>query len=218
MTLSYSTDLDAVKIIRDCDGMTSEKPKDRHHHGNLRAALIEAGIGLLTEGGLDALTLRKCAARAGVSHAAPAHHFDGLDGLRVAIAEEGFARFRRRMLDFADSGPQTPRDRLFGICRGYLAFAREEPALYDLIFSFRANSRLLADLEEGSAPSYMVLRDSCAPFQPPGADPVILETQVWSLVHGYAMLILTGRFGDTSARDEDFLAVLDRIIAPPLSP
>lgn len=198
--------------------MNEDAHSRRHHHGNLRAALIEAGIALLSEGGLNALTLRKCAARAGVSHAAPAHHFDGLDGLRVAIAEEGFARFRRRMLAFADAGPQTPRDRLFGICRGYLAFAREDPALYDLIFSFRANSTAIADLEAGSAPSYMVLRDSCAPFQPEGADPVILETQVWSLVHGYAMLILTGRFGGTSARDEAFLAVLDRIIAPPLSP
>lgn len=198
--------------------MIEPKDKARHHHGNLRAALIEAGIALLREGGIEALTLRRCAARAGVSHAAPAHHFDGLDGLRVAIAEEGYDRFRRRMLDFAAAGPQTPRDRLFGICRGYLAFAREEPALYDLIFSFRANSRLIEHLQEGSAPAYMVLRDCCAPFQPPGADPVILETQVWSLVHGYAMLLLTGRFGDTRAYDEAFLAVLDRIIAPPVSP
>ena len=79
--------------------MSKAKETSRpHHHGDLRRALIDAGLALLTEGGTSALTLRGCAARAGVSHAAPAHHFDGLDGLRVAIAEEGFDRFRRRML------------------------------------------------------------------------------------------------------------------------
>ena len=81
--------------------MQHEPPKP-HHHGNLRNALIEAGIDLLKEGGLPNLTLRKCAALAGVSHAAPAHHFDGLDGLRQAIASEGFSRFRQAMLDASD--------------------------------------------------------------------------------------------------------------------
>ncbi|AKO95358.1 MAG: TetR/AcrR family transcriptional regulator [Marinovum algicola] len=195
--------------------MSDTKDKASHHHGNLRQALIEAGIELLTEGGLDALTLRKCAARAGVSHAAPAHHFDGIDGLRVAIAQEGFVRFRHRMLDFADAGPQTPRGRLHGICKGYLAFAREEPALYDLIFSFRAHSKKITDMRESSTPSYQVLRDACAPFVPPGTDPLIIETQVWSLVHGFALLILTGRFGPGPAPEDAVLALLDRIGTPP---
>jgi DNA-binding transcriptional regulator YbjK len=61
--------------------MTESADKKKPHHGNLRAALVSAGIELLEEGGLEALTLRKCAARAGVSHAAPAHHFEGLQGL-----------------------------------------------------------------------------------------------------------------------------------------
>ncbi len=66
--------------------MTLNPPEKPHHHGNLREALIVAGIEILKEGGLPALTLRACAARAGVSHAAPAHHFDGLPGLVTAIA------------------------------------------------------------------------------------------------------------------------------------
>ena len=66
--------------------MRNQPQKKQHHHGNLREALITAGVGLLNEGGLSALTLRKCAARAGVSHAAPAYHFKGLNGLLTAIA------------------------------------------------------------------------------------------------------------------------------------
>ena len=193
------------------DAMIKSKDKTRHHHGNLRTALIEAGIELLAEGGLDALSLRKCATRAGVSHAAPAHHFAGVEGLRAAIASEGFDRFRRRMLDCADAGDQTPRGRLFGIARGYLAFAREEPALYDLIFSFRAQSPMSAELACAADPAYAVLRETCAPFVPPGSDPVVIETQVWSLVHGYAMLILTGRFDRDPIDDDAFLTILGEI-------
>jgi len=195
--------------------MTEPKTKTKHHHGNLRTALIAAGIDLLEEGGVDALTLRKCAARAGVSHAAPAHHFDGIDGLRVAIAEEGFRRFRRRMLDFADTGDQSPRRRLHGICKGYLAFAREDPALYDVIFSFRANSQQIAQVQENSAPAYQVLRDTCAPLVPPGTDPIVIETQVWSLVHGYALLGMTGRFGGGPPPDGEVLALLNSIGTDP---
>jgi len=196
-------------MLPDFAPMTDRKDKDRHHHGNLRTSLIEAGIALLEEGGVHALTLRKCAARAGVSHAAPAHHFDGVDGLRQAIAMEGFRRFRQRMLDFAEAGPQTPRDRLYGICRGYLAFAREEPALYDLIFSFRVGPGVTAAMEAGSTPAYAVLRNACAPFQPSGSDPVVLETQVWSLVHGYAMLVMSGYFGEDRDYAEALLRGLD---------
>lgn len=195
--------------------MTATSDTPRHHHGNLRQALVEAGIALLKDGGLEALSLRKCAARAGVSHAAPAHHFDGVDGLRVAIAEEGFVRFRQRMLDFADAGPQTPRGRLRGICKGYLAFAREDPALYDLIFSFRATSRLIKEMQVNSAPSYQVLRETCAPLVPPGTDPLVIETQVWSLVHGFALLILSGRFGPDPVPEDAVLALLDRIGTDP---
>lgn len=195
--------------------MTRDKDTPRHHHGNLRHALVEAGIELLKDGGLEALSLRKCAARAGVSHAAPAHHFDGIDGLRVAIAEEGFVRFRQRMLDFAEAGPQTPRGRLHGICKGYLAFAREDPALYDLIFSFRATSRLIKEVELNADPAYQVLRETCAPLVPQGTDPVVIETQVWSLVHGFALLILTGRFGPGPAPEDAVLALLDRIGTDP---
>ena len=69
------------------------KQKRPHHHGNLREALIIAGLELMEEGGPDALTLRKCAKRAGVSHAAPAHHFNGLTGLKAAIVARGHRLF-----------------------------------------------------------------------------------------------------------------------------
>jgi len=176
--------------------MTEPTHKKPHHHGNLRQTLIDAGIALLEEGSAESLTLRKCAARAGVSHAAPAHHFDGLLGLKAAIAEQGFDIFSRYMLEAAESGPQTPRARLKGICTGYLRFGLDHPALFRLIFSFDAKILAEKELDPGNAQSYMILRDCCAPFVPKDADPVVIETQVWALIHGYTSLVLDGRFYD----------------------
>ncbi|OUS38487.1 TetR family transcriptional regulator [Rhodobacterales bacterium 56_14_T64] len=175
--------------------MTKEPNHKPHHHGDLRTALIQAGISLLSEGGKESLTLRKCAARAGVSHAAPAHHFDGLAGLRAAIAKEGFRLFRLSMLAACDDNNPSDLDRLKGICSGYLNFAIENPALFDLIFSAAPMAGFEADLEQGTTFAYKVLRDACAPVVPEGQDPMVVETQVWSLIHGYTNLYMAGRFG-----------------------
>jgi AcrR family transcriptional regulator len=200
--------------------MSPPKSKQSHHHGNLRSALIEAGVELLAEGGPEALTLRGCAARAGVSHAAPAHHFNGLGGLKAAIAGEGFRRFRECMEQAARDSDQTPRGRLKGICRGYLEFARSHPALFELIFGFDAGpGPRRPPLEQGLA-AYAVLRETCAPFVPPGEDPAVVEAQVWSLVHGYVTLQLSrrlwpDRLGGTGAgvpdRFDEVMVLLDRI-------
>lgn len=175
--------------------MTDVPTQKPHHHGDLRSALIQAGIALLTEGGKNSLTLRKCAARAGVSHAAPAHHFDGLGGLRAAIAQEGFRLFRLSMLAARDNDNPSDMDRLKGICSGYLNFAIANPALFELIFSSAPMSTFEDGLQNRTNYAYEVLRDACAPFVPSHTDPIIIETQVWSLIHGYTHLYMAGRFG-----------------------
>ena len=201
--------------------MTDTPPPKPHHHGDLRAALIQAGIALLTEGGKESLTLRKCAARAGVSHAAPAHHFDGLAGLRSAIAQEGFRLFRLSMLKARATAGDNDLDRLKGICSGYLNFAIQNPALFDLIFSSSPMSTFEEGLKNGTSFAYEVLRDACAPFVPPGTDPIIIETQVWSLIHGYTHLYMAGRFGPIDASIQArgpvdaVMSLLDGLTTPP---
>ncbi|SHG52437.1 TetR/AcrR family transcriptional regulator [Cognatishimia maritima] len=192
--------------------MTAET-KTTHHHGNLKEALVRAGIDLLEEDGLDGLTLRKCAARAGVSHAAPAHHFDGLSGLKVAIATEGFRIFSN-YLESAAKGIDAPIDRLRAVCRGYLTFGLTHPGLLSVIFG----SGLAAqkpDNREGDY-AYNILRSVCAPFIPEGQNPQIIEIQVWSLIHGFTLLYLSGEFGCPPPPIEDgpfdqIIALLDRV-------
>lgn len=193
-------------------------PNKPHHHGDLRNALIQAGIALLTEGGAAALTLRKCAARAGVSHAAPTHHFEGLPGLKAEIAHEGLRMFRDYMLAAAAAAPATPRGQLKGICRGYLTFAQENRALFNLVFGFDALEMQNRGMTEENSLAYQVLRQACAPFVPPDTDRTVIEAQVWSLIHGFTTLALSGRFNPAEALLPDpfdqVMALLDRIGAP----
>lgn len=166
----------------------SDRP---HHHGNLRQALIDAGLALLAEGGRSALTLRQTAARAGVSHAAPAHHFDGLPGLLTAIATEAFARFTAAMVAARDAAGAAPFARLDGICAGYLTFAKTHAGLFDLMFNAPDVNRSDPLLQSHAHAAYAVLRDACQPFATPSRPPAEVETAVWSLVHGFALLRFT---------------------------
>ena len=168
--------------------------KNTHHHGDLREALILAGLALMEEGGPEALTLRKCAARAGVSHAAPAYHFNGLVSLKAAIVARGYRIFTQTMKDHrAQAGPD-PRAQLVAICKGYLAFSASHAALFRFMFQDfgdllpRINASVLKELELESTRAYQVLSEACAPFEPPSGQAHSTEVLVWSLVHGYAML------------------------------
>ena len=151
-----------------------------------RTALIEAAIALLQSGGMAALTLRQAAAKAGVSNAAPAHHFDGLPGLLTATAARAFRLFTAAMTKARDAAPPDPRAQLLAVGQGYLTFARDHAGLFQLMFNSPALCRDDAELTQASAAAYAVLRAACAPFV--AADPRALETAVWALVHGFAAL------------------------------
>ncbi len=182
--------------------------KRPHHHGNLREALIVAGLDLMETGGPDALTLRRCAALAGVSHAAPAHHFNGLVSLKAAIVARGHRLFAQSMRRASARAEPTPRARLNAICEGYILFARNHAAVFRFMFQpHELNKNVLdpttrAELALETAKSYQILRDACAPFEHGDAGNVGTEIMIWSLVHGYAML-----FGDRDNSSPPDLAV-----------
>ena len=106
-----------------------------YHHGDLRQALIDTGLDMLEEQGLEGLTLRKLAARVGVSHAAPEHHFPTLRHLLTAFAVEGFRLFAASMREAMVAAPGDPAEQLRAASRGYLNFARARPHLFRLMFT-----------------------------------------------------------------------------------
>ena len=184
--------------------------KRPYHHGNLRETLIEVAVELLRETGVGDVSLRATAARAGVSRMAPSHHFGGKDGLLAAVAARGYEKFAEAMqIEFDLAGP-TAAEKLRGISKGYLIFARTQPALFDLIFNDEKRYSWTDELTVASAKSYSVLRKTCAMFtgQLHGSD--VIEKLVWSVVHGYAVLSRRELVGPT----EDFgdlFAMLDAL-------
>src|SRR6266702_8384163 len=111
-----------------------QRPK-AYHHGDLRNALIEAGLELLSEGGASALDLRKVARKAGVSHAAPYRHFADKQSLIAAINEEGFHRLAEQIQSTLREVTGDAVEQLFGIARAYVHFAQENPWLMREMFS-----------------------------------------------------------------------------------
>jgi AcrR family transcriptional regulator len=162
---------------------------------SLRDRLIDAGLAILAEGGMEALTLRRVAARAGVSHAAPAHHFDGLPGLLTAIATRAFDRFSQATEQARDAAGASPAARLRGLCAGYLAFATHHSGLFQLMFNEPSLCRTDPDLQKHSSRAFAILHETCRPLADPAA-PERLQIAVWSMVHGYAMLGFHRSTGD----------------------
>lgn len=136
----------------------------------------------------------------GVSHTAPKNHFDGLRGLLTAIAAEGFRRHAAEMRRGVEGEPPG-KPRLHAACDGYLRFALAHPALFRLMFSKALCNHDDPDLKAAAAASYEVLRGIAHGLdwdkaEAPGA-PSRTEWMLWSMVHGYAMLLIEGQIART---------------------
>ncbi|MEU0782875.1 TetR/AcrR family transcriptional regulator [Streptomyces sp. NPDC006173] len=181
-----------------------------YHHGDLRRAILGAALDVIAAEGPAALSLRDLARRAGVSHAAPAHHFKDRTGLLTAIAAEGYALLAAALDaadDLRDAGVR------------YVRFAREHPAHFQVMFSpqlLRGN-----DLELTAARALAGERlraaVSSVPAEGRGDDARLAGVAAWSLAHGFATLLLShnldGPVGDQDP-DEVFHALTGILFRP----
>src|SRR5262249_42350810 len=113
---------------------SAEPAGDGYHHGDLRAALLQAAEKELAENGIEGFTLRGCARRAGVSHAAPAHHFRDVRALLTEIAADGFEQLAGITARFGEAARPGTLEHLIEIGRGYVGFAAAYPHHFRLIF------------------------------------------------------------------------------------
>lgn len=172
-----------------------------YHHGDLRAALLSAAEAEVQERGIEAFSLRSVAKRAGVSHAAPAHHFGDTKGLLTALAAEGFRRFQAT-LDAREAGAPDPRERAIRAGFGYLDFAMSRPALFRLIFSSARPDFASADLLEAAEHAYHHLVLLVGDLG--GGEAEVMG--YWAACHGIADLAMGRKlrvmFGKTEAERE----------------
>src|SRR6478752_3132268 len=110
-------------------GRTSDNSP--YHHGALHDALLKAAARVLERDGLAGLTLRAVAREAGVSHAAPTHHFGDLTGLVSELAAIGFRQFNDAMIAAGASGA-TPMQKGMSRAKAYVAYAQAHPGMYGL--------------------------------------------------------------------------------------
>ncbi|MDH4392136.1 MAG: WHG domain-containing protein [Aquabacterium sp.] len=168
-----------------------------YHHGALREALLAAAEALLLEQGVDAFTLRACARRAGVSHAAPAHHFGDARGLLTAFATVGFERMAALMQRHRDAAPPDPVLQLQAVGQAYIDFALANRAHFQLMFgSDRLDPGDAQLAAAGQATAEMLGQAMAAVMADRQLPPASLPQRLllaWSAVHGYATLVTEGQ-------------------------
>jgi AcrR family transcriptional regulator len=161
-----------------------------YHHGDLRRVLLEAAASAIRESGVPALSLRALARRAGVSHAAPAHHFGDKAGLLTALAAQGYALLADALAaanNFLDSGV------------AYVSFAVAHPAHFEVMFSavLKDDPALREARDQAAAVLYRHVDALADPGEVRDA-----ALAAWSMAHGFATLWLSGSLPDVGTSPE----------------
>jgi AcrR family transcriptional regulator len=205
----------------DAKGTTGRKhsmsaSRERYHHGDLRAALIEAGLDLLREVGPAALSLRAAARKAGVSAMAPYRHFADKDDLLAAVAAHGFRLFGGALAG-SSAAQAGANDALRAQGVAYVRFATAEPALFRLMFGPVIGGEAgLEALKGAGAPAFDQLRAGVAAAMP-GLEAQAREDFVlacWSIVHGLSCLLVDGKIPPLDDLDGAVERML-RLLLPP---
>jgi AcrR family transcriptional regulator len=184
----------------------------RYHHGNLRAELLAAAVAEIDEVGPAAMSLRRVAARAGVTHPAVAHHFGDKTGLLTALAVQGHRGLAAALA--------TTRGDLLGMGVAYLRYARDHRAEFEVMLRpellDRDDPELLAAREAGRR---QLVAGSAAIAEPAAAREIGLVA--WSFVHGFCELWLGGEGGipaDADGAERLFRRLARRLFVPPPEP
>ncbi|RXH15487.1 TetR/AcrR family transcriptional regulator [Bradyrhizobium guangzhouense] len=185
---------------------TAAKTETPYHHGALREALLQAAERVLERDGLAGLTLRAVAREAGVSHAAPTHHFGDLTGLVSELAAIGFRQFNAAMAASCDAAT-SPLERALARPKAYVAYAQAHPGMYGLMFRTERLDYSRPSLHEAAESSFAGLANAISAMrqEPISGHALTIEqgaaiARAWSMVHGFTMLLLDGRLEDILER------------------
>ena len=168
------------------------------HHGNLRPVLLDHASEALRERGVDGLSLRDLARRAGVSHGAPRSHFIDKRALLDALAEQGFDRLTEKVRS-AGRAPGSVEERLRLVGRAYVDFAVRDAALLELMFASKVDNAGGA-VHDAATRLFQALDDAMTDSSSAGGD-----TDAWNrfkllfaaIMQGTATLISAGRITHT---------------------
>jgi AcrR family transcriptional regulator len=203
------------------------KAKTPYHHGDLKEALLTAAESVLDDSGLHGFTLRECARRAGVSHAAPKHHFGDVRGLLTEVAARGFQQLTRRLKTKLRAAGDDLDAQFVATAEAYVGFAEAHPEHFRIMFrsdlvDMQSPSLMSAALATFTEMTNVIRRQRGEPeVGAESLDACMTSAQLindiligWSHIHGYAHLKLEGQLAMIpKAAQKDMLATAGRRLA-----
>jgi AcrR family transcriptional regulator len=184
---------------------TATDRRDTYHHGDLKRALTEAALELVTEKGPKGFTLREVARRAGVSAAAPYRHFSDKAQLLGAVATQGFIQLHETLSAATDEKVDLTRQ-VLDMGRAYVRWAVTHPDYYQVMFGSELDKSDKPELLTAGARAFDDLLDAIVRCQQarlvPTGDPREIAGPTWSLLHGISMLSIGSDFSHVGIRED----------------
>jgi AcrR family transcriptional regulator len=172
--------------------------KKNYHHGDLKNALITAGVEILAKDGVSGLSLRKVALKAGVSHSAPYAHFVDKQALIAAISTEGFRQLYERVSAVTEKYKNQPSKQLIEVAWAYVQFAMDDPDRFKVMFSAvlekeKEYPEFVTESQRNFQLVKMIVEANQASGQLRSGPSELVALSAWGIVHGFVMLLLEGQ-------------------------
>ena len=176
--------------------------KKTYHHGDLKNALIKAGVEILAKDGVNGLSLRKVAGRAGVSHSAPYSHFADKQALIAAISTEGFRQLYEQVSAVAEEYKTKPSRQLVEVAWTYVQFALDDRDRFKVMFSGvlekeKDYPEFVTEAQRNFQLLKMIIEANQASGVLRSGPSDLAALSAWGIIHGFIMLLLEGQISHT---------------------
>lgn len=190
--------------------------KKKHHHGALKEGLVAAALDLLDSQGVEAVTIRATARRAGVSHAAPVNHFPDLRALLTAVATYCFEELRQSIAETGFQDLPTARDQMLAFIDAFHAYGISNPNRYRLMWRRDMLDATNTDLNNMTDSLFDLVARTIEDFgNPPNGSVMSRVVAACSMIHGYILLRIDGNFegyADENNGKPRHLAIIEALL------